>query len=157
MTMTTNPPAVIDSDAFIVRRTITIAAAQDKVWAAISEPEHLSRWFPQGAAFDEIARGAHGTFTFEGYGTFPVQVEEFDAPNAIAYRWGSPGDDPASSLDPNRSTVFRFTLDAVDGGTQLTVVESGFNFGEDPAANMEDHRGGWDAELDELVAYLEGS
>jgi len=157
MTMTTNPPAVVDSDAFTVRRTITIAATPAKVWAAISEPEHLSRWFPQGVAFDEVAQGAHGTFTFEGYGSFPVQVEEFDAPHAIAYRWGAPGDDPAAALDPDRSTVFRFTLDAVDGGTQLTVVETGFNFGEDPTANMDDHRGGWDAELDELVAYLEGS
>lgn len=157
MTMTTNPPAVVDSDAFIVRRTITIAAPLDKVWAAISEPQHLSRWFPQSAVFDTIAAGSVGSFTFEGYGTFPVYVEEFDAPKAIAYRWGAPDDDPSAPIDPHRSTVFRFTLETVDGGTQLTVVESGFNFGEDPAANMEDHRGGWDAELDELVSYLEGS
>lgn len=157
MTMTTNPPAVVDSDAFTVRRTISIAAPADKVWAAISEPEHLSRWFPQTATFETVAEGSHGSFTFEGYGTFPVQVEELDAPNVIAYRWGSPTDDPTKPIDPSRSTVFRFTLDAVDGGTQLTVVETGFNFGDDPAANMEQHRGGWDSELDELVAYLEGS
>ncbi len=157
MTMTTNPSAVVDSDEFIVRRTITIAAPLDKVWAAISEPEHLSRWFPQSAVFDTIAAGSVGTFTFEGYGAFPVRVEEFEAPKSIAYRWGAPDDDPAGTIDPDRSTVFRFTLEPVDGGTQLTVVESGFNFGDDPAANMEDHRGGWDSELDELVAYLEGS
>ncbi|MBX3311265.1 MAG: SRPBCC family protein [Cryobacterium sp.] len=157
MTMTSNPPSVVDSDAFIVRRTITIAASPAKVWAAISEPEHLSKWFPQAAEFDTVAAGSVGTFTFEGHGTFPVEVEEFDAPNSIAYRWGGPDDDPSKPLDPGRSTVFRFTIEAIDGGTRLTVVESGFNFGDDPAKNMEDHRGGWDWELDELVAYLEGA
>lgn len=157
MTMTTNPPAAVDRDAFIVRRTISIAAAPDKVWAAISEPEHLSRWFPEAAAFDTVAAGSLGTFTWADHGTFPVQVEEVDAPHSISYRWGGPKDDPALPLDPNHSTVFRFTLEAIEGGTQLTVVESGFNFGDDPAANMEDHRGGWDWELDELVAYLEVS
>jgi len=86
-----------------------------------------------------------------------VQIEEVDAPNVIAYRWGGPTDDPTKPIDPTRSTVFRFTLDAVDGGTQLTVVETGFNFGDDPAGNMEQHRGGWDSELDELVAYIEGA
>jgi len=157
MTMTTNPPAVVDSDDFTVRRTITIKASVATVWAAISEPEHLSRWFPQTALFDTVAQGATGSFTFEGHGTFPVRIEELDAPNLIAYRWGGPTDDPAKPIDPSRSTVFRFTLETVDAGTQLTVVESGFNFGDDPEANMAEHRGGWDYELDELVAYLEGS
>ena len=43
------------------------------------------------------------------------------------------------------------------GGTTLTVVESGFDALGDPIARMEDNRGGWTSELDELVAYLEGS
>ena len=43
------------------------------------------------------------------------------------------------------------------GGTQLTVVETGFETTSDPAANLESHRGGWDSELDELVAFVEGS
>ena len=83
----------------------------------------------------------------------PVLIEEIDAPRMVAYRWG--GDD-ASTVEPVRSTMFRFTLEPRGGGTQLTVVESGFDALADPAASMEDNRGGWDAELDELVAYLEG-
>ncbi|MEP6561594.1 MAG: hypothetical protein ABJD68_11065 [Nakamurella sp.] len=43
------------------------------------------------------------------------------------------------------------------GGTQLTVVESGFETTSDPVANLESHRTGWDSELDQLVALLEGS
>jgi len=43
----------------------------------------------------------------------------------------------------------------VPQGTRLTVVESGFETTSDPVANLEDHRGGWDGELDKLVALLE--
>jgi hypothetical protein len=43
----------------------------------------------------------------------------------------------------------------VSGGTQLTVVESGFGATSDPAGNLESHRTGWDVELDQLVTLLE--
>ena len=63
----------------------------------------------------------------------------------------------ASTLESGETTVFRFTLEAVDAGTQFTVVESGLDALPDPATSMDSNRGGWDFELDELIAYLEGS
>ena len=158
MTMTENERSVVDADQFSVRRTVSIAAPIEKVWAAVTEAEHIARWFPQAAVLDEVAVGAGGTFSFEGYGDFPVLIEELDPPRTIAYRWSN---DQGLSPDPTRvdaahSTVFRFTLEAVAGGTRLTVVESGFDSLVSPAESMESNRGGWDFELDELVAYLEG-
>ena len=58
-------------------------------------------------------------------------------------------------MDEQRSTVFSFTLDETPGGTRLTVIETGFEHTSAPAKFMDDHRGGWDAELDKLVALLE--
>ena len=156
MSMTINEPAVIDSGAFTVRRTVTISAPVEKVWAAITEAEHLAKWFPQRAELGAVAVGAVGEFEFDGYGVFPVQVEEVDPMRTIAYRWGNDDAAPVVPLDPAHSTVFRFTLESVPTGTRLTVVESGFDKLSDPAAGMEGNRGGWDSELDELVAYLEG-
>lgn len=150
--MSENQPATVNAANFTVRRTIAIAAPIETVWAAITKPEHLACWFPQTAVLDEVAVGAGGMFTFEGYGGFPVLIEELDPPRMIAYRWGN---ESASTIDPDRSTVFCFTLEPVVGGTQLTVVETGFDRLADPAASMEGNRGGWDFELDELVAYLE--
>ena len=157
MTTTANQPAVADGGELTVRRTITIAAPIEKVWAAITEAEHIARWFGQSAVLDEVAVGAAGIFSFEGYGDFPVRIEELDPPRTIAYRWSNDNAravDP-DQVDPRRSTVFRFTLEPLDGGTQLTVVESGFGSLADPAASLESNRRGWDSELDELVAYLE--
>jgi uncharacterized protein YndB with AHSA1/START domain len=158
MTMTANPSTVVDSGGYTVRRTISIAAPLEKVWAAITQAEHIARWFPQRAELDPVAVGAGGVLHFDGYDDLPIAVEELDEPRMIAYRWSNSVGETAdpSRVDPEHSTVFRFTLQPVDGGTQLTVVETGFDTLADPAASMEDHRSGWDSELDELVAYLEG-
>ena len=155
MTMTANQPSVVDSDEFTVTRTVSIAAPIEKVWAAVTEAEHIARWFGQRAELDRVAVGAGGVFSFDGYGDFPVLIEELDPPRMIAYRWSNENARPVDPVDPAHSTVFRFTLEAVDGGTRLTVVETGFANLADPAGSLDGNRAGWDAELDELVAYLE--
>lgn len=154
--MTTNPAAVIDEHAYAVRRTIRIAASLEHVWAAVTEPEHISRWFGK-ASLDGTGAGSRGTLTWPDQAPVPIRVEAFEPMTEVSYRWGN--DDASSAapgpLDEDHSTVFTFTLEEVADGTQLTVVETGFENTSDPAANMESHRGGWDAELDKLVALLE--
>jgi len=158
MSMTTNPQSVVNSDDFTVRRTISIKAPIDKVWAAITEAQHLARWFPQSAVLTDVSVGAEGVFTWDGYEDFAVRIEELDPPHMIAYRWSNDNARgvPTTRIADSQSTVFRFTLEPIEGGTQLTVIESGFGSLSDPAGSMESNRGGWNSELDELVAYLEG-
>ena len=158
MTMTDNPRAIVDEEALTVRRTIRIAAPLEKVWSAITDPAHISQWFG-ATVLDGSGAGATGTMTFDGYGAIPIRVEEVDDLRSITYRWGN--DDAADELPKavadDNSTVFTFTLDQVDGGTQLTVVESGFEHTSDPVPNTRDHGTGWTDELDKLVALLEGA
>ena len=155
--MTSNPASVIDEGQFTVRRTIRIAAPIEKVWSAVTEPEHISRWFGK-AVLEGAGVGARGSLTFPGYGAVPIRIEALDEHRMVSYRWGN--DDalgsPAAEMDEAHSTVFTFTLEPVADGTQLTVVETGFETTSDPAANLESHREGWDSELDKLVALLEG-
>ncbi|GAA1439197.1 SRPBCC family protein [Leifsonia poae] len=157
MTVTSNEPSVVDAGEFTVRRTIGIAAPLEKVWAAITEPALISQWFPQRATLDGSGAGATGVFSWDDYGDVPFVIEELDEPRMIAYRWGNSDPAGAAQVDRDHSTVFRFTVEPLDdGGTRLTVVETGFDTLADPAAGMESNRGGWNSELDELVAYLEG-
>ena len=154
--MTVNPPAIVDEDALVVRRTIQIAAPPEKVWSAVTEPEHISRWFGQ-TVLEGTGAGAAGSMTFEGYGTVPLRVEAMDAPHSITYRWGN--DDalgaPPAELDPATSTEFTFTLEPLPGGTRLTVVETGFERTSKPLENTRSHGTGWTDELDKLVRLLE--
>ncbi|WP_309104726.1 SRPBCC domain-containing protein [Microbacterium sp.] len=155
--MTENEGSVVDEETFSVRRTIRIAAPIDKVWQAVTEPEHISRWFGH-TVLEGTGVGATGMMTFPNDGSVPLRVEAREEMRLISYRWGN--GDAASErpeiVDEATSTVFTFTLDELADGTQLTVVETGFDRTSDPAANLESHRTGWEIELDKLVALLEG-
>ncbi|WP_306896574.1 SRPBCC family protein [Agromyces albus] len=155
--MIENQASVIDADTFTVRRTIRIAAPIEKVWTAVTEPAHISKWFGQ-TVLNGTGAGALGTITFPDYGSVPLRVEAVDAPRMVSYRWGNDdaADQRPDGIDEEHSTVFTFTLESVPDGTQLTVVETGFDRTTDPAANMASHGEGWVSELDKLVALLEG-
>jgi uncharacterized protein YndB with AHSA1/START domain len=90
---------------------------------------------------------------WKDYGEFRVVVEEIDEPNAFAFRWAREKDaDP----NPGNSTLVRFVLSDKNGGTELTVRETGWEeFEGDAVAGMKENTEGWVAELDELVAFLE--
>ena len=136
----------------LVVRTVHINAHRSAVWAAITEPELVSEWFGDGAEID-LRVGGTGRMSWNDYGEFRIVVEEIDEPNAFAFRWAREKDtDPA----PGNSTLVRFLLSDKDGGTQLTVNETGWEeFQGDAEAGMKDNTAGWVAELDELVAFLE--
>lgn len=154
MKNTQNAQAVIEADTFSVRRTIHIDAPLEKVWRTVTEPELISQWFGR-ITLAGAGAGAVGTIGWPGERRVPIRVEAFNPPSEVSYRWCNEEGPLPETVDEQRSTVFTFTLEATSGGTRLTVLESGFERTSDPAAFMADHRGGWDAELDKLVALLE--
>ncbi|MDQ2698578.1 MAG: SRPBCC family protein, partial [Actinomycetota bacterium] len=83
--MTDNQPSVIDEGTFTVRRTISIGAPIEKVWSAVTDPEHISKWFGR-VALDGAGPGATGTITFADYGSVPLRIEAVDAPRMVSYR-----------------------------------------------------------------------
>jgi uncharacterized protein YndB with AHSA1/START domain len=74
------------------------------------------------------------------------EVVELEQDEVVAFRREHPGTDA--------TTLARFTLIDIPGGTRLTVVESGFEQLEDPDAAARDHENRWEAELGELQALL---
>ena len=56
---------------------------------------------------------------------------------------------------PGNSTLVRFDLTAIDGGTRLDLVETGFDELADPQGAQSGNTEGWTAELGELVEFLE--
>lgn len=159
--MSQQPAAVVDTENFTVSRTVHIKAAPARVWAALTTSDLITEWLGNKAYLPDLRVGGEGVFGFEGYGEFPVRIDEYDEPVAFAFTWGTPpapAQGEAANLTPENSTQVRFTLVADGEATILSVVESGFGLlGRDPIDAMNSNRQGWTDELDELVAYLEGS
>jgi uncharacterized protein YndB with AHSA1/START domain len=142
-----------------IDREISIAAPVDRVWAVLTEPEHVGAWFGQGSPAEvDLRPGGTMVLDHGQYGVFPTRIEKVDPPHYLAYRWASayPGE-PATETN---STLVEFTLTPDGDGTRLTLSESGFATlsippERVPTAGYESHSGGWTEVLGNLRTYAE--
>lgn len=137
-----------------VEREILVDAPLAVVWAVITEPEHISGWFSDSVEID-LRPGGKLILTWEGGHTEHGRVVKVEPPHYFSFRWirGS-----ATEVRQDNSTLVEFNLSAEGDGTRLRVLETGFSKLDRPddeqARDAEEHREGWEHELDELRAYL---
>lgn len=147
-----NPPATIDLHDHRVTRIVTIGTGRERVWACLTQPEHLARWLGDIAAFPQgLEPGALGRFAWTGEVVLAARILESDPVERFAFEWseGVIGDD---------ATRVTFSLKPADDGTLVHFEESGFRLRGDDAhvrASLRALAQGWTVELDELVAYAE--
>jgi uncharacterized protein YndB with AHSA1/START domain len=135
-----------------IERTTVLPHPVERVWAALTDPAEFGRWFSQSADW-ELREGAPMTMTWDEHGTAPGVIVEVSPPTRFAYRWGSE-DRP---LEPGQSTLVEWTLAPHDeGGTTLTVVESGFSTLYNGREQIEDNTGGWAEQFQNIARYLAG-
>jgi uncharacterized protein YndB with AHSA1/START domain len=139
-----------------ITRTLELPHPREKVWAALTTLDGLTRWFGSHAE-GEIAPGEDVVMRWEQYdnGQQVLAIQVVDPMDRFAYCWGISG---APAGDPRRTYV-EFSLDSTVNGTRLTVSESGFAQLPDEwlSQTYQGNSQGWDAELGELVAYLDAA
>jgi uncharacterized protein YndB with AHSA1/START domain len=130
-----------------IERQLTLEVPRERVWAALTEPDQVRRWFGTETKVD-LRPGGKGEFSWDET-VVPFTVEEVEPPRRYAYRW-----EPGATQTGKPTTLVEFTLEEVPEGTLLTLIESGF--AELPEKSYEDNSGGWDEELGHLGDYLLG-
>jgi uncharacterized protein YndB with AHSA1/START domain len=139
-----------------IERETVIAAPVERVWALLTEAEHLGRWFADAGAEIDLRPGGAMALRFEGHGTVHGEVLEVEPHRRLAYRWG-----PSSELTAENSTLVVFTLRDESGGTRLQVAESGFDALDAPTAQRaqqaERNGRGWETQLGHLSDYAAGT
>jgi uncharacterized protein YndB with AHSA1/START domain len=110
----------------------------EKIWRALTEPEHLAAWFP-AAINGERAPGAQLSFVFPNGEGPPVAGEMIahDPPSLLEFRWGD--------------ETLRFELRRQGEGCVLTFLNTFDDVGK--AAR---DAAGWHACLDQLGYHLAG-
>jgi uncharacterized protein YndB with AHSA1/START domain len=136
-----------------ITREVVIDAPPERVWAIVTEAEHLARWFSDEAEID-LRPGGAMLLTWHGHSTYRAVVETVEPPRTFAFRWVlREGVEPAQGS----STLVVMTLTPNRAGTRLRVVESGFvglAWPEDDRARYaSENANGWIVELDELRDY----
>ena len=123
-------------DDWTVTFTRRLPHPVEKVWRAVTEPEHRKAWFPQEIR-GELRAGEPLTFT-EGGESFEGEMLVFDPPAVLEFTWGE--------------DRLRIELRPDGDGTLLTLVDT---FGELGKAARD--AAGWHECLDHLVASLAGT
>jgi uncharacterized protein YndB with AHSA1/START domain len=141
-----------------IEREISIAAPVERVWAVLTEPEHVGTWFGQGKPTPVDLRPG-GIMHFDhGEGRqFPTTIVKVDPPHYFSYRWASGY--PGQIATEGNATLVEFTLTPQDGGTLLRVVEAGFADIVIPddmkGGTRESHAEGWTEMVDKIRQYAE--
>jgi uncharacterized protein YndB with AHSA1/START domain len=142
-----------------IEKTILLRAPRARVWRALTDHREFGSWFgvELGAPFRESA-SARGRKTRPGceHLTFEIRIVRMDAERLFSYRWHpypvAPGVDAAG--EP--TTLVEFRLEETEGGTRLTVVESGFD--AVPAARraetFKQHEAGWAEQVQNVARHV---
>jgi len=136
-----------------IEREILLKAPLALVWRALANAGEFGNWFGvalQGQAFAAGQR-TRGQFTSPGYEqfVFEVLVEQLEPERLLSFRWTPYPVDPGVDFMEAATTLVVFTLQAVEGGTLLRVVESGFDAvpAEHRRQAYEENSSGWDEQM----------
>jgi uncharacterized protein YndB with AHSA1/START domain len=137
-----------------IEREVVIEAPIERVWALITEPQHVGTWFADAGAEIDLRPGGEMVLRWEEHGTYHARVEQVEPPRVFAYRGAI---EPDTELGPGNSTRVEYTLAAEGDATRVRVVESGFSGLDTPEDErrkfFEGNVEGWRIKLGDLVEY----
>lgn len=121
-----------------LRFTRPLGHPPEKVWRAITEPEHLAAWFPQHVSGDWVVGGPLTFRDPQDRGpAFDGQVLAYAPPSLVEFRWGT--------------DVIRLEIEERDGGCTLTLLDTIDEIGKAARDGA-----GWHECLDLLACHLDG-
>jgi uncharacterized protein YndB with AHSA1/START domain len=110
-----------------VEREIVVRAPMERVYAALTQPEQFTKWWPR-AIEGKFATGEHPVLDFGDFGKCSFFIVAMQPHHYFAYRWAQGAATPEDSIaDPRTqpNSLVEFMLEKVDGGTRVRVIESG--------------------------------
>ncbi|MEZ5922377.1 MAG: SRPBCC family protein [Parvularculaceae bacterium] len=147
-------------DQDTITRQIRIEADPQRVWEALTDAVSFGEWF-RVKLDGPFVVGAKttGAMTYPGHeGVRWISVTEaLEAPHRFVFRW--PDCPPGEEAGPGAVWLtVEFILEPQDGGTLVTVTETGFAvLAEDRRVSMlRDNAEGWEIQAANLKNYVEG-
>ena len=143
-----------------IEKNIVLRAPRSRVWRAITNAKEFGEWFRMKLD-GEIVQGAtlHGTVTRPGnehISPIEMLIEQVEPERYFSYRWHPYAIDAAVNYSGEAMTLVEFILDETEGGTAVTIVESGFD--RIPLARRTEafrmNNKGWAGQIKNLAQYV---
>jgi uncharacterized protein YndB with AHSA1/START domain len=142
-----------------IEKRIELKAPVSRVWRALTDHREFGAWFRVALEGPFVAgQQVRGRITWPGaeHLTMTVAVQRMEPERLFSFTWHPYAIDPAVDYSSEPETLVEFTLEAIPGGTLLTVVESGFAalpaHRRDEAFRMNDQ--GWSIQVQNISQHL---
>ena len=142
-----------------IRKHLLIKAPQSRVWRAITDSAQFGAWFHvQLETPFAVGQTTSGQITYKGWEhvRFTLLTEALEPETRFAYRWHPYAVDMTKDYSSEPMTLVEFLLEPQDGGTLVTVIESGFDRlpPERIAEAFRMNERGWEEQLVNVQAYV---
>ena len=155
-----------------IEKKILLRAPRTRVWKAISDSAEFGTWFgmkadgpfragavvhcsieptqvdPAVAAMQKPHKGKQ----------FDITIEAVEPERLLSFRWHPYAIEEGVDYSKEPTTLIEFTLEDAEGGTLLTVTESGFD--RIPAARRAEafrmNDGGWTQQMGNIATHVAG-
>lgn len=143
-----------------ISKSTRIAAPIDRVWRAVADHREFGQWFK--VALDQpfaVGEPSTGHFTYPGFEdmAWNVEVVALEPPHRLAFRWHPHAVDRTRDYSNEPTTLVEFLLREIAAGTEVEVVESGFD--AIPASRRDEafrkNSEGWEEEMKFLRDHVE--
>jgi uncharacterized protein YndB with AHSA1/START domain len=119
-----------EQETISISRSIWINAPVEKAWEAVSNSEMLTKWYSPGSIWKipDLKEGATAEFHLMTYYEDPqaektlltAKIEKAELNKTLSFRWNENPSFPGMLL------VTNFVLEEENGGTKVTIYETGY-------------------------------
>lgn len=143
-----------------IERKVPLKVKRSQVWRVLANAEVFGQWFGVALEGKRFVAGewTQGQITYPGYEhlRWNVLVERVEPERLFSFRWHPYAVNPEIDYSQEPTTLVKFELEDMDGGTLLKVSESGFDHIPDTRrekAFRMDSRG-WDEQMNNIEQFL---
>lgn len=140
----------------LIQREITVKAGKEKVYDAIVDPNKITSWFPDKVE-GSLLEGESAIFTFTEHDHQARIFVEASIPfEYFSYRWVPGGQGSLDEQKDKNTTLVEFIIEETEGGTKVTLKESGFSKlpSEVAESSFKDNSGGWEYMMGRLESFV---
>jgi uncharacterized protein YndB with AHSA1/START domain len=112
-----------------IEESVDLKAPIERVWRALTDHEEFGTWFRVKLDGPFVpGELSTGHITHPGYEhiKWRAKIERMEPLRLFAFRWHPYAIDPDIDYSQETPTLVEFRLEPIQGGTRVTVVESGF-------------------------------
>ncbi len=142
-----------------IEKVVDLKAPVSRVWRALTDYEEFGRWFR--VRLDgpfEVGVTNTGNITYPGYEHMKWEsvTEHMEPERRFVFSWPPSALDPETTYSDDAKVVVEFRLQPIEGGTRLTITETGFlQFPESKRLEvLRSNQEGWDIQAKNVAAHV---